>query len=118
MAPKVTALMAENAIKDGAEVTDKKEIKRPKPQSRPIPAPVAQNDDSKRHSMVLEASIAQQLMIAQKQTEELTRLVESITAEKPVRLKVHRNMDRDSPEYLLMEYIDVIPVAFTRKLDS
>ncbi len=118
MPPKITALMEEQAIKDGAEVTEKREIKRPKPPMTPIPTPKPQNEGSEQHTKVLEASIAQQLVIAHKQSEELTRLVSLMAENKPVRLKVHRDMDRDSPTYLLMEYIDVIPVTFTRKLDS
>ena len=118
MPPKVTALMAENAIKDGAEVKEKKVIRRPDPPSTPIPPPAPQNSGSERHTAILEASIAQQLVIAQKQNAELTRLVAILAADKPIRLKVHRDMDRSSPTYLLQEYIDVIPLKFTRKLDS
>ncbi len=121
MTPKVTKLMAKQAAADGAEVEAKPNIKkqpRPAPPVTPIPPPVAQNKDSERHLAVMEASIGQQLIVSHKQTEELTRLVRLLAADKPVRLKVHRNMDKGSPEYLLMEYIDVIPVAFTRKLDS
>jgi len=122
MVSKITALMAENAIKDGAEVKEKRVIERPKEKVTPIPAPGGpsppQNDDSERHAKVLEASIAQQLIIAQRQAQELSRMVELLAEDKPVRLKVHRNMDRSSPAYLLMEYIDVIPLKFIRKLDS
>ena len=118
MTPKITSLMAENAIKDGAEVQDKKVIKRPPPPVTPIPGPEAQKAVPDRRTEVLEASVTQQLIIAQKQSEELTRLVEVLSVDKPVRLKVHRNMDRSSPAYLLLEYIDVIPLKYTRKLDS
>lgn len=122
MTPKVTALMAKKALKDGAEVKTKPNIKRPDqrppPPMTPIPGPEPQNAGTERHTRVLEASITQQLIIAQKQTEELTRLIKLLAAEKPIRLKVHRNMDRESPAYLLMEYIDVIPATYTRKLDS
>ena len=119
MTPKITERMAEMAIEDGAEVTEKRQIKRPKPKPTPIPAPAAQDRDSDRRTDVLEATIAQQLIIAQKQVEELSRLVAILSdPTEPIRLKVHRNMDRTSPAYLLMEYIDVIPVNYSRKLDS
>lgn len=118
MTPKITSLMAKNAIEDGAEVREKRAIKRPAPPVTPIPAPESPKAAPDRRVEVMEASMTQQLIIAQKQAEELTRLVEELSADKPVRFKVHRNMDRASPAYLLLEYIDVIPLKFTRKLDS
>ena len=126
MTPKITERMAKMAIEDGAEVTEKKQIRRPKPKPTPIPAPASQDSKSElavavtiRRTDILEATIDQQLKIAQKQVEELSRLVAILSdPTEPIRLKVHRNMDRTSPAYLLMEYIDVIPVNYSRKLDS
>lgn len=118
MAPKITALMAENAIKDGAEVKDKRGIARPEPKVTPIPAPVAQNDGSEQRIAALEATIAQQRVVAQKQSEDFLAALKELSEFTPLRFKVHRNMDRSAPDYLLMEYFDLIPVKFTRKLDS
>ena len=59
-----------------------------------------------------------QLKVVQEQNEQLLAVVEALSKDKPVRLKPKRDMDRGSPTYLLMEYLDVIPVAFKRKLDS
>lgn len=119
MTPKITARMAEKAIEDGAEVTEKKQIRRPKPKPTPIPASTPPSRGADRHTEILEATIATQLKISQKQVEELSRLVAILSdPTEPIRLKVHRNMDRSSPAYLLMEYIDVIPVNYSRKLDS
>ena len=118
MAPKVTSMMAEQAIKDGAEVKEKPIIKRPKPLPTPIPAPAPDTSSIERSVAALEESIRQHQLIAQQRSDEFLAAIKAITEHNPIRLKVHRNMDRDSPEYLLMEYIDVIPVKFTRKLDS
>lgn len=118
MPPKITALMAEQAIKDGAEVTKKRGIKRPKPSITPIPALAAQNEDSERRVAAMEAQVAAQLIVAQKQHTELLTVLKELSELTPLRFKVHRNMDRSAPDYLLMEYFDLIPVKFTRKLDS
>ncbi len=118
MAPKVTALMAENAIKDGAEVADKKEIKRPSAPITPIPAPEARNDASEQRIAALEATIVQQRIVAQKQSEDFLAALKELSEFNPLRFKVHREMDRSAPNYLLMDYFDLIPVKFTRKLDS
>lgn len=116
MAPKITALMAEQAEKDGAEVKTRREINRPPPKPTPIPAPDTRSIE--RSLLLLEETIADNKLMAERQAQAFLAAIQVLTENKPIRLKVHRNKDRDSPEYLLMEYIDVIPVAYTRKLDS
>ena len=118
MAPKVTALMAETAIKDGAEVAEQKEIKRPPAPIKPIPVPEARNDGSEQRIAALEATIAHQRIVAEKQSEDFLAALKELSEFTPLRFKVHRQMDRGAPDYLLMEYFDLIPVKFTRKLDS
>ena len=119
MTPKITEAMANSAIQDGAKVQERPKINRPKPKSTPIPDPAGVN------IRALEALIGKlvetfqaQLIVAEKQNVELRAMIKALAADKPMRLKPIRDMNRESPTYLLTEYIDVIPVAYTQKLDS
>lgn len=126
MTPKITKDMAEAAIADGAKVKTKPTIKKPAP-PKPVPIPAAEPDLSGLTGAISElvTSLKDQLnasqeslQAAQRQNDELRALATATMADKPVRLKPVRNMDRESPTYLLIEYIDVVPVTYTtRKLN-
>lgn len=116
---------AERAKKAGAEVTSIRKVQRPAPLPEPEVEAKEQISPELPDTSALEASIAElrqaltdQETTSQKRIQELSAMVEALSADKPVRLKVQRNMKRGTETYLLMDYIDVIPVAFTRKLDS
>jgi len=119
MTPRITKSMAEEAIKSGAKVTEKRDIKQPGTKSKPKPAPV-DPDIRALQQLVIDMTQAHQaqLKMAQEQNKQLSALIAALSADKPIRLKPIRDMKQGSPTYLLMQYLDVIPVAYKQKLDS
>ena len=129
MVPKISKAQAERAKAAGARVVKKP---RPAPQKTPIPEtqvqPVMPDLGAVERAVeAMKASVEQQEKkseqhekAATQQAEELSRLIATLgMPAEPVRLRVHRDMERASPTYLLIQYIDVIPVqAVERKLNS
>ena len=123
--PRVTKAMAAKAKARGASVKKKVVLPKPKPKPKPAPPPPPPMTDNKFDFSAIEkqnenvsALVAAMMDQLNSQRAESGKLIESMLSDKPCRLKVHRNMNRESPTYLLIEYIDVIPVEYSRKLDS
>jgi len=124
MSPKLTPDMIAKASKQGAVV--KKALPR-KAKQKAAPAPAPQQVDFSQLDIQVSSLIKAlkeqvsamqaQLNASNRQNTELRGMVETMMTDKPVRLKVRRDMDRQSPTYLLMEHLDVIPVEY-RRLDS
>ena len=122
MTPKITDEMAEAALAEGGR--ERREVQPPPPRE-PIPPPAADLGPLTGAIGDLVASLQDQLKIAQaqleaaqRQNDELRAMTTAAMAEKPVRLKPVRDLDPNSRTHLLIEYIDVIPVTYSRKLDS
>lgn len=126
MTPKMTKAMAAEAEESGADVRQIKRPTRPEPKPTPIPAPAADLTSLTGAMGELVQALKDQLKVAQDQLEQagtqnetLRAMAKAALQGEPVRLKPIRDMDPKSPTYLLMEYLDVIPVTFNpRKLDS
>lgn len=127
---KATQKMLDDAIKGGATVIKKLT---PKPNATSSgaessnaissiakPEPVKSDEISLLRAELtqLRAELAESKKVATNRSEELTALFSALSENKPVRLKPVRDMNRESPTYLLVEYYDFIPVKYTRKLDS
>lgn len=126
---KATQKMLDDAIKDGATVIKKPSVRVSVPENRtstdPVPIPLKPvPDKSDEISLLraeltqLRAELAESKKVATNRSEELTALFSALSENKPVRLKPVRDMDRESPTYLLVDYYDFIPVKYSRKLDS
>lgn len=123
MTPKLTKQMQEAAIADGAEVKEKRKM--PKPQPRP-PAPATpitpdrgpEIEALRAEISELKQALAEERKNAARASQDITRALEGLSADKPLRLKPIRDMNRESPTYLLVEYYDLVPVAYQpRKLN-
>ena len=117
MTPEISKSKLERAKKAGGKVTTKpvlpKKQPRTKPEPKPIPAP--QSVDLGKVTDILAAQQrAQEQQGAQ--VEHLASLISEMVG--PVRLKAHRVMDPKDPRYLLIDYLDVVPVTIKRKLNS
>ena len=128
---KLTEAMLEEAVADGAQVVEKKAkrtVKKPKPAPLPAPkpAPLPPVPDNSAEIQALRDEISQlrqSLMAAEiaagGRAQELTALIATLSEGKPLRVKPVRDMDRNSPTYLLVQYYDFVPVTYKpRKLDS
>lgn len=124
MTPKMTKAMADAAIEDGATVEKKRKVA--KPPERPAPTPIQIAPDRGPELEALRAEISQlkqalatEVMTHEKRAQELTALFNALSENKPMRLKPIRDMDRESPTYLLVTHYDFVPVTYqARKLDS
>ena len=127
MSPKITAQMLEQAKKDGADVTDKRKVAKPKP---PVEAPKVEaktvvSTDSDRIRR-LEAQIVElrealdaERKAAENRTQELTALLAGMGETKPIRIKPVRDLDPNSKQYLLVQHFDIVPVEYRpKRLDS
>lgn len=125
MTPKITKAQAERAKKAGATVTKPAQ----RPPTTPIPQPAAVPDMSavERVAEAVQAQAektekvaSQAAEAASQQSQEMSRLIATLgMPTEPVRLRVHRDMEMSSPTYLLIQYIDVIPIEpVARKLNS
>jgi len=129
---KLTKAMADAAIEDGANVKTKRKMPKRPPKVEvaetaipiPEPAPLPPAPDRGPELEALRAEIValkQALSDARSSSEtrsqELTALLNSMNCDRPMRLKPVRDMDRESPTYLLVSYYDFVPVEY-RKLDS
>jgi hypothetical protein len=120
MTPKLTGQMAANAIKDGATVKEKRKVQRP---STPV-TPIAPDRGPELEALRAEISQLKQALMNEKKvhedrSQELSSLFKALSENKPMRLKPIRDMDRESPTYLLVSHYDFVPVTYqTRKLDS
>lgn len=117
MPPKISQAKLKRAQDAGGKVTTRpalpKPAKRQKPDSVPVPAP--QSVDLGKVTDILAAQQRAQEQQG-KQVERLAALISEMVG--PVRLKAHRVMDPKDPRYLLIDYLDVVPVAIKRKLNS
>lgn len=127
MTPKLTKQMEEAAIADGAEVTEKKEKRKvAKPVRRPAPPTTPINKDHTAEIEALRDEIAglkvaleAERTNALRASQDITRALEALSENKPLRLKPIRDMDPQSKTYLLVEYYDFVPVTYQpRKLNS
>jgi len=121
---KATQKMLDDAIKDGADVKPIRKVQPPPAKQEAMKALESVSDKSDEISLLraeitqLRAELAESKTVATNRSEELTTLFSALSENKPVRLKPVRDMNRESPTYLLVEYYDFIPVKYTRKLDS
>lgn len=123
MTPKLTKKMEEAAIKDGAQVKEKRKVAQPV--RRPAPPTTPINKDHTPEIQALRAEISElraaleaERTNALRATQDITRALEGLSENKPLRLKPIRDMDPQSKTYLLVEYYDFVPVTYTRKLNS
>lgn len=117
MAPKLSKSKLERAQQAGGKVTTRPELPKPEPKAAPAPAPV-KAPQSVDNDKVTDILAAQQRAQEQQgaQIERLASLISEMVG--PVRLKAHRVMDPKDPRYLLIDYLDVVPVEIKRKLNS
>ena len=117
MSPKLSKSKLERAQKAGGKVTTRPVLPKPAPKPAPkpvaVPAPVSV-DDGKVTDILKASQRAQQQQ--GEQIERLASLISEMVG--PVRLKAHRVMDPKDPRYLLIDYLDVVPVEIKRKLNS
>jgi hypothetical protein len=126
MTPRLTKAMADSAISDGADVEEKRVPRKvPKPTPRPpAPAiPIAPDRGPDIIALKAEISELKQALAAEKisherRSQELTVLLQGLSENKPMRLQPIRDMDRNSPTYLLVTHYDFVPVSYRVKLDS
>ena len=120
-----TEKMLEDAIAAGALSKEKPVIKRPKKKKKkksPPPAPqvmpVGPSPEALEAAISkMDAQTQEVIRAVQAQSDALSAVLLRLAEDKPVRLKVVRHEDRNSPKYLLIKHIDVVPVQY-RKLDS
>lgn len=126
MSPKLTEAMMTAAIEDGAEVKTKRKVSRPAavPPPEHPPAPSAPDRGPEIEALraeisQLKAELAEERKAALRASQDVTRAIETLSESKPLRLKPIRDMNRESPTYLLVEYYDFVPVTYQpRKLNS
>lgn len=123
MTPKLTQAMAKAAIKDGGVVKEKRTI--PKPTRAPAPVtPIAPDRGPELQALRAEISQLKQALADEKKasegrSEELSDIFKTLADSRPMRLKPIRDMDRDSPTYLLVMHYDFVPVEYKPlRLDS
>ena len=113
---KATASMIEKAKAGGAKVETKRTVQKPKP--APVAAPKAADTAAlERRVAELSAELTEMRKAAVTSSQEVIGALSKRSETEPLRLKPIRDMDRNSPTYLLVKYYDFIPVAY-RKLDS
>lgn len=118
--------MADDAIADGAEVKEKRKVKRPPPPVTPIaPAAAAALAPPTPELKVLRDEISQLRQALadvntahEKRFQELSGLFKALSEGKPMRLKPIRDMEPSSKTYLLVTHYDFVPVSYQRKLNS
>lgn len=117
MPPKLSQSKLKRAQEAGGKVTTKPTLPKPKPRAAPpvtaVPAP--ESADTGKVTDILKAQQRAQEQQAT-QIERLASLIAEMVG--PVRLKAHRVMDQKDPRYLLIDYLDVVPVEIKRKLNS
>lgn len=125
MTPKLTKAMEQEAIADGADVATRRKVQKPAPRPEtPAPIPIGKDRGPEIETLRAEISQLKQALAAEqksseKRSQELTTLLTGLNENKPLRLKPIRDMDRESPTYLLVTHYDFIPVTYqARKLDS
>lgn len=125
MSPRITKDMMKKAQKDGAEISEKRKVQKPKPQqatpkpeAKPqVPDRSAEIEALRDEISVLRAELDSQRKASQKSTQELLTMLAGMGDTKPMRVKPIRDMDPNSKQYLLVQYYDFVPVEY-RKLDS
>ena len=124
MTPKMTQAMQKEAIADGAEVSKKRKVQKP-PDRAPAPVIPFGKDrgpeiEALRGEIVqLKQALADEKKSSVMRSQELVELLKGLNENKPLRLKPIRDMDRESPTYLLVSHYDFIPITYqARKLDS
>ena len=118
MSPKITRRMAEQAKSRGAKVEPIKKVQKPPPPRTPVMTNKAPDTGALEKEITeLKAEVAKMRKVAQANSQELIGVLTKASEDKPLRLKPIRDMDRNSPTYLLVEYYDFVPVTY-RKLNS
>jgi hypothetical protein len=119
MTPKLTQAMLDDAIKDGAEVKEKRKVQRPSPPVTPIPPDNSAELQALRdENSKLRGDLEKMAIDVERRVQELTVMLQAMSEMKPMRVKPIRDMDRDSKTYLLVTHYDFVPVSYQRKLDS
>jgi hypothetical protein len=127
---KLTPDMLAKAVKSGAHVEAPKPV-RAKRAKKVAAAPPPVVPPTKIDTRGLEQSIADlvgalqnqvasmqlQIDAYEIQNQELRLVVKAVSEKNPVRMKIQRDMDRNSPTYLLLQHIDTVPVEY-RRLNS
>ena len=119
MTPKnVTKSMADRLKADGAEVEKKPQKRDPAPRSKIETDPRDEQIAALKSEIgELKDALLQSQNTAEARMHELMRALSEASDAKPLRVKPIRDMDRDSPTYLLVSHYDFVPVSY-RKLDS
>jgi hypothetical protein len=117
MTPKITKRMADTAKKGGAKVTQARKVQRPGPAKSPISTEPSNTASLEASIAELRQALAAQEITHQQRLQELTGMVTALSTDKPMRLKPIRDMERNSPTYLLVTHYDFIPVKVTRVLN-
>jgi len=124
MTPKLTKAMAESAIADGAQVDTKRKVQKPTPRPPAPTTPITPDRGPEIEALRAEIAELKQALASEKiaaagRTQEVSQLISTLSENKPMRLKPVRDMDRESPTYLLVTHYDFVPVTYQqRKLDS
>jgi hypothetical protein len=120
MTPKLTKAMAAEAIKDGAQVKDKRKVQRPPPPKLAITPDRGPELEALRAEIAqLKQALADEKNSADRRSQELSGMFNSLSENKPMRLKPIRDMERGSPTYLLVTHYDFVPVTYQSvKLNS
>ena len=127
MSPKLTGKMLREARKTGAQIAQKRKVQRsearraaPEPEPKPkIVDNSAEVTALREEIAVLKQALESEKKASDKRSQELVAMLSGLGENKPMRLKPIRDMDRNSPTYLLVSHYDFVPVRYqTRKLDS
>ena len=119
MTPKMTKAMVDSAISDGADVKKKRKVQRLPPKPTPVAPDRGPEVETLRAEISqLRQALADEKITSEKRSQELTELFKGLSENKPMRLKPIRDMNRESPTYLLVSHYDFVPVSYQRKLDS
>ena len=115
---KATASMIKKVKAGGAKVETVRKVQKPKPAPVAKPTPKSADTDAlERRVAELSAELTEMRKAAVTSSQEVIEALSKRSETEPLRLKPIRDMDRNSPTYLLVKYYDFIPVAY-RKLDS
>lgn len=114
--PRLTKKMAKSAINSGADVQEKRKAQKPAPADQPVAADYKAEIQALRDEITtLKQALESERNSADNRSQELTGILSTLSEVRPMRLKPVRDMDRDSPTYLLVNHYDIVPVAYKKK---
>ena len=123
MSPRPTKAMIDKAQREGADVSQKRKVqkpKAPKPEAKPQ-VPDRSDEIAAFRSEIagLKQALEDQKKVAEMKSQELVALISGLSESKPMRVKPIRDLDPKSKQYLLVQHYDLVPVEYRpKRLDS